>query len=114
MATLAETIFIIQLIGLMIILGMKLYNIMNVGKAFDNTTVWLTFIAGIFLYGLGMVASILSYEQNIFLQIFRYERLLLLLGAVLHFIEVIINLSATAQNTVTGQRRNSADFYKNG
>jgi hypothetical protein len=111
MPSLTEMLFLLQFIALVALVGMKLYNLMNMGRIYEVSIVWLMFIGGIFMYGLGMMISILGYEELIYIQIFGYERMLLLLLAIFHMIEVLLIMSNVPTGAL-GQRRNSIKDYK--
>lgn len=112
MAEFQETIFFVQFVILMILFFVRLYNILSLGTAYEWKESIIMFVLSILVYGAGFITSILSYDSNLIIQLFKLETGVGGLITLFFVIEIILSwVQSVKSNTKTSH--NAMAYYYN-
>lgn len=100
MASITEMLFFISFIALIALVFMKMWNIFSAAELFDKRIVWSSFAGILLFFGINFVAAMLKVDELIYFMMFRFSGLLLGLGTLFHFIEVVLQISNAAGGKV--------------
>lgn len=103
MATFNEAIFILSLIGLTGLFFYKLYNALSGFMNYDFKMSIVLWVASLFIYGLNFIISIMTYDNTLLNQMFKFMLLPLGMTTVLTIIEMFKNMQAAAESTQRGR-----------
>jgi len=84
---LSELLMFVSVAGLLAILIGRVYNLMCIGKAYNNKISIVAFICGVALFTLSIIVSMINYEVLIFSVINTYVRYLFGLNVILFLSE---------------------------
>lgn len=87
-----DTLFILQFLAVITLLGLKLYNLMSVGEFYDFKIAVLTFIGYFLAWGVGLIVIMVNPTEVIYFQLLKIETWFILLIVVSFIAEVFYYL----------------------
>lgn len=101
-----ELFFLLQFLGVLVILVSKVWNVMNEGRVVDVKVSFLTF-AGYFLcWGIGFVTWTGDVENLQLFQLFRLEGWFIALNVVLFVAELFFHIKERAKSVIEPYKAN--------
>lgn len=97
MADVFGALFILQLLIVFGIFGLKLYNIMRMGALYDIYVGVVLFIGFFLAYFLGLVVVLTNPEEILYFTIWKFQTYLVLLNFLFLAIELFIYLGSVAK-----------------
>lgn len=85
-----KPVFIMQFIVLVALFFVKLYNVLKLGEFYDWKIMFLTLVGLILTFGVGMLTSIIYFDNLLIMQMFNFEVLIFIAGFMLFITELII------------------------
>lgn len=95
-----ETIFFICLIVIIVITITKIYNVLKVSTFYDHITAIILFISMILVWGIGLICSIVDYNNTLLMQIQKVSNFLLGINLMLGLVEMLLYTSGAALNFI--------------
>jgi len=106
-----EWLFIVQLLALIVISILKLYNLMNSGEWYDFKISILLFIGFFLFWAIGFVVLNLDHNSGlIYAVIFRIENFLLLLNVLFFITEIIFLVRDSLKKSIKAYK--SIDYQQ--
>ena len=99
-----ETIFLLQFLLALTILGVKLYNLFSKGKIYDLRVSLMLFIGYFIIYAIGFVVMVLNYSNLLILQLFQLEQWFISLNIVFLIAELFFLFMQEHDKEQTPQR----------
>jgi len=105
-----EFLFILLLLGFLCLWFFKLANVLSLGKLYRELVSWITFIAGVVVWGIGFILSIFMAVEFMYANVvFRFVNVFLVIFVFLQLIEVFFVLaSKPAEAESSSRSRNTA------
>lgn len=83
-----EVMFMLQLLGVLFIVGSKVYNVMRLGDVINIVWSFLSFIAYFICWGIAAVVFMANPETLFYLMMFKFETWFMLLVVILFLAEL--------------------------